>query len=376
MDYRSFLQNLANSNNGEAQALLHVVGNDFGIDQGFANQQLVNGAYNWQAPQGVPYDPEYGQVQGGSKWYGPSGVGTLNEKYKGMFQPDSGSTPGATSTGGTDGESGADLAYLDSQSSALRRLLESAQDTKRDSLTSLGDSYNQEVSGANLSQSRALENFGLQREDTQNAKQDALGAVDTNARTLADQVRRLLGMASGSSSSAYQLAAPNAIGRHASQQRDRVMGTYGKNFRDLDLSEKRTNDDFASMLQELAAQKQQKESGIRSGVLSQEQGIMESLASIAAEKARISGGGYESVMAAQQPFANEINSRQSQLDNLFEQFRTPYSVKPVNVQTPQLADYTVDKAAINANNQAGGGSSTYSPYSYFLKRDQEEEQRV
>ncbi len=263
-----------------------------------------------------------------------------------------------------------DLNYLNDQEAQLRRLLQSAQTARTDGTTRLEDSYNQEVSGANQRRSRALEDFGIQREDTTRAKQTAINNTNTNARTLSDSLRRMIGMASGSNSSAYKFAAPNAISRTASINRNNVLDSYGKNFRDLGLAENRAKSDFDSLLSDLAAQKKTRMGELESGVLSQEQGIYESLANLAAERAKLTGGGYGAVRVAQQPYLNEINNRQNQIDQIFGKYRTPYSVKAVNVQKPNLRDYTVDKYAINQNKTAG--QETYSPYRQFLKQDEEQ----
>lgn len=266
----------------------------------------------------------------------------------------------------------ADVAYLDSQSSNLQRMLQSAQTGLNQGLTGLQDSYNQEVSGANQQRTRALEDYATQGVDSQNSKDQALGSVDSNARTLNDSLRRILGMASGSGSSAYQLAAPNAIARQASGQRENVLNSYGANARDLGVAEDRAKVDFQSLLDNLAAQRKQKESGLRGGVLQNENEINQKLANIAAQKQSILGGGFDAAQAAQRPYEAAINNNQTALDSLFEKFRTPYDVQKVNPQAVNLRDYTVDKAAVNANTQAGT-QDAYSPYSTFLKRQQDQQ---
>jgi hypothetical protein len=265
-----------------------------------------------------------------------------------------------------------DLAYLNDQESQLKRLLASAQGTLGTGLTGLTDSFNRETSTANQARSRALENFGIQREDTTRAKQTALGGVDTNARTLNDSLRRILGMASGSGSSAYQFAAPNAVARQASQQRTGVLGDYAENDRNITLSEDRAKLDFSSLLDDLERQRRAKESELRAGVAAREQGINTDLANVAGERAKLIGGGYGAVRIAQQPYQNAINSRQSEIDSLFERFRSPMlTPQAVNVQTPELRNYLVDRSAINANAQAGS-PETYSPYSQFLRKRADE----
>jgi hypothetical protein len=61
--------------------------------------------------------------------------------------------------------------------------------------------------------------------------------------------------------------------------------------------------------------------------------LSEALANLAAERAKLIGGGYGQARVAQQPFLDQINQRSAQLDSIFNQFNTPYAVKPVTVNT-------------------------------------------
>lgn len=259
----------------------------------------------------------------------------------------------------------ADLAYLNDQEARLRGQHSSADRALQSGLTQLGDSYNKEVSGANLKQSRALEDFNTKRIDTTKAKDTALGRVDTNARTLADSLRRRIGMASGSDSSAYQLTAPGAVARNASKDRTGVVENHGTNFRNLDTAETRVKDDFTSLLQDLEAQRKTRESDFRAGILEKKNSIDGSLAEVARQRAMLLGGGYNQVQSAMAPYTSAIDGRQAEIDSLFDRYRTPYTVRNVDVRTPDLQNYLVDKAQINANNQSGYDESN--PYTSFLK---------
>jgi hypothetical protein len=298
--------------------------------------------------------------------------------------PNPGSTPQAPGGayqggggGGSDGSVGSaeDLAYLDSQMGLLRGMLGQTDNTLNQGLTNLSDSSNRETSKANQQRSRALEDFGIQHDDTARNKQGALGKVDDNARTLNDSLRRILGMASGSSSSAYQLAAPNAVAREASKNRTGVLENFGENERNIGLAEDRAKVDFQDLLDDLERQRREKESQLRGGVLEQQQGINRNMADLAAEKSKLLGGGYGAARVAQQPFSDAISRSQSALDGLFSQFRSPMlAPKPVTVQKPELRDYVVDKASVNANNTQG--QSQYSPYAQPLKKPEDENKLV
>jgi hypothetical protein len=300
---------------------------------------------------------------------GNGGYGGDTGSYQGNTGPYSGS---GGSTAGQDNS--ADLAYLDDQEGLLRALLGRSGEALNQGITQIGDDYNREVNGANAQQSRVLSDFATKREDTTSAKMGALDKVDTNARTLANSVRQILARAAGSGSSAYQIAAPGAIARDASIDRTSVQDNYGRNFRDLKTGEDRAVTDFGSLLEDLARQKGEKEHGLREGVLSQEQGVYGQLADLARQKAAVQGGGYDSIRAASAPMQGEIASRQSAIDGLFNQYRTPFSVKPVDVQTPNLRDYSFDRSAVNAPGQQQQVGAQYNPYSQFLNKRDEKDQ--
>lgn len=219
---------------------------------------------------------------------------------------------------------------------------------------------------------RALENFGIQREDTIRGKDRAIDRVDTNARVLSDSLRRRLGMASGSDSSAYQITAPGAVARDASANRTGVVESFGQNFRDLGVAEDRAKTDFEQLLEELAAQRRTAESGLRGGILETQNQIETQLADAARQRALAQGGGYTQARAASRPFETNISQRESAIDNLFNQFRNPYQMREVKVNTPQLRDYTVDRAAINSNQQTGAQD----PYAPYRPAQAEEEEQL
>lgn len=276
---------------------------------------------------------------------------------------------GAASGGASD-YNPADLAYLEDTRSRLLRQMQSANRTKDNGLTQLKDTYNQEVSGANSDRSRALEDFSTKREDTTRAKDQAITKVNTNARTLAESLRRRIGMASGSGSSAYQVTAPGAVARDASQQRTGVVENYGVNFRNLGQAETRAKSDFEKYLDQLSSQYKQRQSDFLANVYDQQSSIDQSLAEVARQEALVKGGGYGEVKSAMSPYLSSMDNRQNAIDNLFAKYRTPYSVEKVKVNTPTLRDYTTDSAGVEQAQQEG---DQYAPYLLPLQRDNQDQ---
>lgn len=304
---------------------------------------------------------------------GTGGTGTGTDTNNTGTTDTSGDTLGAFTTAGsgTSGYSAGDLAYIDDQIARLTAQKARIGSTLNSGLEQLGYNYNQNVSSANQARGRSLEDLNAQEAYTTRAKDTALDRVDTNARTLRDSLQRRLGMASGSDSSAYQLAAPNAIARDASKNRTGVVENFGENFMALDKTKKRANEDYDSQMLDLGAQKRTAESDYRAGIMGKQNEIDTSLSEAARQKALLLGGGYNQVRTAMQPYASNIDTRNTEINSLFEKYKNPYQLKPVSVDTPTLRDYLVDRTAINANQTQG--QSSYSPYAQFLKRQTEEE---
>lgn len=291
--------------------------------------------------------------------------------------PGYGSGYGSGSTGGGGGGSSKpdinpdDLAYLDDQQKRYERELKRTNRYQKQGLRNLSDSYNKEVSSANQKRSRALEDFGVRREDTTRGKQDALGSVARNARVLADSLRRRLGIASGADSSAYKITAPGAVAREASGNRQNVLEDYGKNFRALGSAEKRAKEDFGSLLDSLGDQKRTNLRQFKQGILEQRNNITESLAEIARQRSKLQGGGYNAVRKALKPYNRQINKRADKVLDLYNKYRNPYTVNPVKVDTPQLRDYIVDKIGLGGGGGQQADTNPYAPYPITFEKDEE-----
>lgn len=348
-----------------------------GVNVGAGIDQIISGndrdVFQDYSVRGGDRSPTSGLIgktapaPGGADTTPPGGNSTvLGDEFSGDYN---GTLSGSVSGGGAGGAvdtTAQDLAYLDDQEGLLRNMLGSASKTLQNGLTQIGDSHAKELSRTNQKKAEAQAQYGTKREDTTRDKSSALNRVNAGSRTLSDSVRRMLGMAGGTNSTAFNEAAPNMIARDATMKRTGVIDTAGKNFRDIDSAETSTLSAFKEYMEDLNEQRKQKESGLREGVLQQEQGINQNLGQIARDREAVRGGTYDAMRRASAPYQAEVSSRQQQLDGLFERFRTPYQTKDVAVAAPNLADYTVDRTQL----QAGGGTATgqESPYQQFLKK--------
>jgi len=282
-----------------------------------------------------------------------------------------GQSTGGSSTGGSTADRAATLAYLGSQQSGLERQMGRTGTTLEQGLTRLTNDYNSKYNSANTQKARALEDLMIQRSDTDMAKDKSIDKVNTNARVLADSLRRKIGLASGSGSSAYQITAPGAVARDASGERSDVLGTFAQNYRSLDQADKRTKDDYEALFGDLERQRGEAELALRQGVENTRNEISQKLADIAAQRVAANGGGLTQQMAASRGYEGDIAAREATIDNLFNQYVKPIAMRTIEAQRPDLAQYLVDRAAINANTQAGT-QDPYAPYSNNLKKNQDE----
>lgn len=274
------------------------------------------------------------------------------------------------STSGSGANTAATLAYLNSQQSNLERQLGRTGTTLEQGLTNIGNDYASKYNTGQTNRARALEDLMIQRSDTDASKNKAIDKVNTNARVLADSLRRKIGLASGSGSSAYQITAPGAVARDASNERTDVLGTFAQNYRALDQADKRTKEDYDKLFSDLQSQRSQNELSLRQGVENTRNDISQRLADIAAQRVAANGGGLTQQMAASRGYEQDIANRESVIDNLFNQYVKPLALKDVVAQKPDLAQYLVDKAAIQANN-ASGTEDPYAPYGNLLKKQDE-----
>lgn len=240
-------------------------------------------------------------------------------------------------------------AMLDDQTRNVQRLLGSLGTQKTQGLKKISDSYNTEKQAGE-------QQYEQQAEDNTRQKLSAFNKVDTNARTAYNSLKRLLGLSGGPNQSALKFAAPDAIARVASQERGDQVENYALNDRNIENAK-------TSFLQDLLNKKNERESDFLKGIMSQEQSINSDLGDIAAQRAQVNGGNYEAIRQARSPFQNVINQRQSEIDNLFNQYNTPFNA---NKQLATLNQFNVDKAAVNANRAQG--QADYSPYQQPLRK--------
>lgn len=241
----------------------------------------------------------------------------------------------------------ANAAY-DTQLGSLRGMLGQVGTTREQGLQQMSDSYNTE-------KQQGLQKYGQQRDDNSQNRLKALDGVATKARTGFNSLRSLLGL-SGSANQSAAGVASNAVARQASQDRQGQIDTYGRNERDITNAE-------TGFVTSLDMQRKERERNFLQGLLEQENEINSKIGDVEMRKAQINGSNYQQMLNAYAPYQSAIDSTQSKINGLYDQYKTPFNAEAKLAQTSQ---FNIDPTAIKAEQQ--GGQSEYSPFSQFLRK--------
>jgi len=258
-----------------------------------------------------------------------------------------------------------DVAFLDDQEAQLRALLGRVDTNQTQALQRNQDEYDTQYGEAGRDKERAYAGYADQK-IAQN--QGKLGAQNTNYRNANNGYRSLsqiIGRAAGRGSSAFREMLPNVIGKDLSSKQRATSETFGRNLQGIDKAQGDYDLSFAGVIADLLKQRNDNEYNTKSAFEEKRQGINAQLAQNAGQRELVRGGGYAQVKAAQDPFQNAINTSRDTVEGFFNQYRTPYVRQQAVASTPELAQYTTDRASINA--QAQGGDSN-NPYAALLRK--------
>lgn len=274
---------------------------------------------------------------------------------------------GASSTAAADANTIAqNNAYLDAQAANLNSLLGRTDTGLNQGLSQLNDSYTGNVNQQQSKQNQALQDYADNRVATNKDKLTAYDTINKNANNGYRSLAQIIGRASGSGSSAFQDLLPDVVGKDISGKRGEANQTYATNLGNIDTAQKKTEQNFAQVLQDLANQRAAQEQQLRTGVETQKQTLQSQLQQNAAQKAQNSGGGYAAVAAAQAPYQSQIDNSRNAVENFFNQFRPTVTAQQAAIAAPDLTGYEVDRSNVNAQ-QAGAADPT-NPYADILRK--------
>jgi hypothetical protein len=367
--YRGFLQTLASSGGGipakEANALLQVVGDDGGINQGFANQNFDGTSYSGYTPDaGVNYDSSRGQIKSNDEWYGPGGIASLNAKYSANFrnqgagnaQTQTVRNPGGVvlgrNTGSGGGDGGAEQLQRrqnQTQIDGINRLLGTYAPEQQSGNQDIDRNYNEQ--GRRLGEQRTSANVGYddQRTEAEAGRTRGYEQVDNYANNSANSLNRIFqGANAGNSSVARQLA-PSLVGKASDSRRLDVTQTANQNFSGVKKAREEANSGFDYANQELEDNRGYAKQDLEKGINQAETGQFNQRMALEQQLGQDTSGSQR-----------EIDTRTSRLQQLFGagRFTPGYQARGVAPKAVNLNDYNVDPTQIQSggNPQQAGGN--------------------
>ena len=260
-------------------------------------------------------------------------------------------------------------AAYDDQISALDRLLGYANTQRDAGLRSLDDKYNFEKKTLDDQYARANSGYDLKTAENAQAREKGYGEVDRYANDTYRNLQRLLQGANAGSSSVARELIPYLVSKGATTRRTGVTETAGKNDQAIKSARDDAEYQYGINTQDLKNNDANSRKAFLDSILNQQNTLDAQKADLITKRAMANGQGYAAARAAATSVQNGINDRQNQLASLFGQYKPTYTAKAMNTKTPDLSQFTVDKAAINNSNSNLPAESSF--YQTQLKKKQQ-----
>jgi hypothetical protein len=271
---------------------------------------------------------------------------------------------GTVNTGGTDNTASIEAAQRTSAIDQINRLLGVVGEQERAGLSSIETGYSNERQRLSDQQAKANRDFGLQSESNSKQRQAGLGQVDDFAYNSYNTLQRLARAGNAGDSSFARQVVPNVVAKGAGTRRTGVINTAGENEQAISLAKGDAEDQFRAGFSDLDTQKNSQIQALRSGVQNQAMDLEGQRAQLEA-----AGGGVS------QNTINSLNSRAETLKSLFGQYAPQFTPKAVNLKTPELGQFTVDKATLGMGGNTPQETRAYLP-GIEAKRRKDEQQGV
>ena len=300
--------------------------------------QTATNIANSQGQTGAPYSTAYLQSIG-------------------ILPPDnSGSTTGTTGSSGT-ATAPVDTAAYDqaiaNTQAAINNLPNQLNSGNANIDTSYQDALNQLLAGKNQANSAYTTNKG------QDATQYVAGknTIGANAGNSLNGLLRLLGSRGAGGSSAATITAPGAVAQQATIQRGDLGNTFATNESGLDTNWNNYLTGYNNQVSSAGSQRDQQKQQLQASVNTNQASLLQSIATLAAQKSQAAGGDG---VAAAQPYLDQANS-------LLSSAATNPTFAPISYQTqayqsPNLASYTTNPNAAPTFNGSTASTDYVSPY--------------
>lgn len=308
--------------------------------------------------QDLNFTPVYTPLYGGTDTTQDTGL--INESTGNNFDLHEGTQSPTGGYTAPDLEAQQANALTDQQIASLNDLLGRTDVSLNQGLQQLESGYQGNVNQQNNQKAQALQDYQDKRVATNKDKLGAYNTINKNANNGFRSLGQIIGRAAGTGSSAFQEALPNAIGRETSSKRGDANTTYASNLGNIDTAQKKTENSFAQILQDLANQRLQQEQSLRTGVESQRQNILGQQQALQAQRGNLAG------VQALQP---QIEQSRNTVESFFNQFRPTYTAQQAPIAAADLSAYNVDRSNVNAAQQGGDATN---PYAEILRKKLQE----
>lgn len=223
-----------------------------------------------------------------------------------------------------------------------------------------------------LQQAKATNQQTYNTNKTQTAQDYSVGknTIGVNAGHSLNGLLRLLGAHGAGGSSAATIVAPEDVGQVAANERQTAGQTFGRNNQSLDTNWNNYLTGYNNSATDLGNQRLNNQNGLQAQIAQNRASLLNSLATLTAQKAAATGG---SPTAAAQPFLNQANAQLSAATQLGRQVPV-FQTAPVTYTAPKLDTYTTaPNPTAAATNPTNAAAESVSPYlSLLLGQDKKQ----
>jgi hypothetical protein len=200
-------------------------------------------------------------------------------------------------------------------------------------------------------------------------KQKGVESVDQFANNSFNSLQRLLQGANAGNSSVARELIPYLVSKGAGQRRQGVFDQAGKNDQAIASARADATDQYNMSNEDLGNQRKQQEQNFRQSILQKQNELAAQKSALQTQGALATGADYASAKAAAASTQAGMADRTAQLSALFGQFQPTYTERQMNLKTPELGQFVVDKANIQSQGQGTPAESSY--YMNQLKKKQQ-----
>lgn len=255
---------------------------------------------------------------------------------------------------------GADAGYYQDTIDQLSRLISGIGTQRQQGLDRIGSTFKTAADRLAEDRTRAMQGYDQQSQQNETLKLRGTEQVDSFANNSFNNLKRLLQGANAGNSSVGRELVPMLVSKAAGTRRQGVFNTFGENQQGIDQAREDATTQFDRSGYDLGEQRKKSEEDFLRGVGQQEADLYTQLGEAQSGLAGNRGAGAAARAAAA--------ARENALNDLFNTYKPSAAPIAVNLKTPTLGQYTVDKAAVAGTAQ--GVPTESAAYLPALKKKQ------